>query len=605
MAAAFALVLERELRGPTRALWLLPFLQAIWVNFHPVFVLGPALCLLFLVGAAVPGEAGALGSWLRGGARAAGGGTLDAGPAAAAGRVGRLAVVTALCAAACLANPDFADGALYPVNFALYLGNQSSEFARHVTELLPPFEYEPFPTHAIYFFKLCLGALAVSAVLSWRRLRVVDLLLAGACLFAAVAVRRNVALCAILTAPLLARLAADAAARVGEWRPRLAGGAVRAALAAALLLAAGDVAFSVASGRWNASERGHRRVGFGLNPDRLPVRAVEWMQAEGIAGNTFASWDVGSYLLWQDFPRTRPWISTEGDHSLELLALYRAIVELRVDFESVARAAGIESAILRHTALDTKALTVALARSPHWVLVYGDDAAVVFVRRDGPYRKLVERRERAPFAPPAWSGSRPAAPAATADPWAGGCWDLWRGYLDASTHFRMAGLYGLVGRTDEEVTELGRALELFPPYVEAYTTRGAERAMNGQMEAAEADFRAALAAKPDHVAALRNLARLELGRQRLPQAIALLERACAANPRDCAAAFDLGTAQVGAGRNAEAIRTLEAILEVDPGNARVHRFLAEFYRQTMGDPHNAERHLRAISAGAGEGREPR
>ncbi len=556
MAALFALLLERERRQPTRLLWLLPILQVLWVNFHPLFPLGVALCGLFLIG-------GGVARWRR------------------------MATVTGLCAIACLANPDFVKGALYPFRLWLYMGDQRADYARYVTELAPPFEYEVFPTHAVFFFKVWIALLAACAIVSWRRLRLVDVLLLGACLVGSLTVRRNVAMCATLTAPLLARLAADAGRRISQWRPRLAGGVARVALSAALLVAAGDVAFQVAIGRWNAVERGHQRVGLGLNPDHLPVRAVEWMQAEGIAGNTFASRDVANYLLWKDFPRTRPWMSGDGDLSLELSARYRAIVGLRVDLDTVAREAGIESIFLRHTALETKGLIAKLAHSSRWVLVYGDDVAVVFVRRDGPYREIAARRAQAPFAPPAWDGGGTAG---------------WGSYLEAASHFRMACLYGLFDRTDEEMTELGRALALFPQYVEALTTRGVERALEGRLDAAEEDIRAALAIKPDHIAALRNLAKIETERQNLPEAIANLQQACALNPKDSAVAFDLGTTQAQAGQSAEAVRTLEAILEQDPKNVEVHRYLASLYQHVMGDSRNAERHLKAISALAVGGR---
>lgn len=673
MAAAFALLLEAESRrdprrggvegrgwsggpggGPGggwegRVLWVLPLLQAAWVNFHPVFVLGPALCVLYLVGAAASAWACAR---REGAARLAGtrgaaadgvdpkrpaaegarpltrgglmgrpaGPACDGGAAAAATatatavlRFRRLLLVTGLVAVACLANPDFLRGALFPLRFASYLGDHARAYAEHVTELRSPFLHEPFPTHAVFFFE---GWLALAAVLlpAWfvlgsllprrvrRRPSPVDLLLLGVCVFAAASVRRNIALCAILTAPLLAEALASVFAGLAALpalrralRPARRGGASLAA-AALLFTTCLGIAASVLSGQWYVVERHHRRVGFGLNPDHLPVRAVEWMRAQGLRGNVFASWDVGSYLLWKDFPVLVPWISTEGDHSLELLRRYQDVMSLQVPFDAVAGEALLESVVLRHTALDTRPLLGALARSREWGLVYADDVAVIFVKRDGPYAALALARAAEPFVPPAWNGPA-AAPASLLRR----LWSCWRAFPEAAAHFRMACAYGLFARASDERRELDRALAIFPEYPEALARRGVGHALEDRADAAEADFRAALAAKPDHVSTLRNLASLLSRQGRVGEALALLERAYEANPDDPGTSLDLGAALMREGRYGEAASALEALVAREPGNLPAHQVLARLYQDLLVDPARARDHQRAVTALQGNG----
>ncbi|MBI5369368.1 MAG: tetratricopeptide repeat protein [Planctomycetes bacterium] len=601
MAAAFALILDRESVDRSRALFLLPLLQAVWVNFHPVFILGIALCVLFLAGAALPWAAGLLAQRSRGRVRAVlaalAGWTRAPDRLGAGTRVRRLALVTLACAAASCANPDFVRGALFPVRFAAYLGPRASEYQLHVTELLSPFRYEPFPTHAVFFFKVWIGLAVVAGLLAWRRIRFVDLLLLGACFGSAWLVRRNLALCAILTAPLVARFVEDVAARALEAYPANAVRPARIGSAAVLAAGALVVWFTVASGAWWAVERHHRRLGLTVNPDHLPVRAVEWLRDAGVGGNVFASWDVGSYLLWRDFPRLVPWISTEGDHSLDLLDRYRGVMQLAVSVAEVVRAAGIEVILLRHTALDTRALVGALARDAVWTLVYADDVAVAFLRRAGPYRALAARRAAAPFAPPPWTGYRGTLPPTFVDR----LWGQWRSYPEAAAHFRMSSIYGLLGNAAEEYEELSRALDRFPDYPEALTCRGANLAVAGRMEPAEADFRRALTVKPDHIPALRNLARIELGRGNSPAALAVLHRARHLDPEGPEVAFDLGRTLAELDLPEEGARVLEDLLEKSPRQAGVRRYLMHLYADVLHDAAGEERHRRALEAAGSSG----
>jgi len=97
----------------------------------------------------------------------------------------------------------------------------------------------------------------------------------------------------------------------------------------------------------------------------------------------------------------------------------------------------------------------------------------------------------------------------------------------------------MAGRT-EEALELAEALVAgLPSNADALYQRGVVRVTLGDLEAAEADFRAALEIAPDHVAALSDLAVLLADRGDVDEARALLERVLELRPGDPAATANL------------------------------------------------------------------
>ena len=109
----FLAVLFRWDRYP-RLAWLLPFVQVAWVNSHGLFVLGPILLVFGLIDAALrfgfftPERR----KWWR-----------------------TILAASLLTGAACLINPYFITGALYPLELAGTMSNPI--FSQNIAELMP------------------------------------------------------------------------------------------------------------------------------------------------------------------------------------------------------------------------------------------------------------------------------------------------------------------------------------------------------------------------------------------------------------------------------------------------------------------------------------
>ena len=147
--AIFLAVLSRWERRPKLA-FILPVVQAFWVNSQGLFVLGPIVLAMALIDAAI-----APGAW-------------------AEGRKGwwrTVGLATLLTASACLANPYFLEGALFPLELAQTMN--ASVFNEHIDELtsIPRFVqlhgFAVLPLQ-IHFGVIGLGVVSFLLPLAWR-----------------------------------------------------------------------------------------------------------------------------------------------------------------------------------------------------------------------------------------------------------------------------------------------------------------------------------------------------------------------------------------------------------------------------------------------------
>ena len=87
---------------------------------------------------------------------------------------------------------------------------------------------------------------------------------------------------------------------------------------------------------------------------------------------------------------------------------------------------------------------------------------------------------------------------------------------------------------------------------------------SGDLESAEAAYRAVLAAQPDHPDALHYLGILAYQREHLPEALDLVSRARELKPRDPAIAANMGLIHQALRQATEAEAAYAASLDMDP-----------------------------------------
>jgi len=127
-----------------------------------------------------------------------------------------------------------------------------------------------------------------------------------------------------------------------------------------------------------------------------------------------------------------------------------------------------------------------------------------------------------------------------------------------------------IGRLDEAIVAIRRAIALRPSYAEAYSNLGNVLRINGQMDGAVAGFRQAITLDPNIAEAHNNLGNALKEQGQTDEAIASYRRAIALNPKYAEAHNNLGNALKDIGQLDEAIAAFREAVALNPRSRAVH-----------------------------------
>ncbi len=488
LAGVLALLDRFERRGDAWVYAVVP-LQIVWANLHGLFALGLVVCAIHLASEiarplVAPGE-----RWR-------------------APRIRRLASVTLLACAATLLNPNFVDGALYPIQQLGMIGPPEDRglFGSLIAELIPPLgglrPAQPFVLGLVgTMAALSLGAM----LLNWRTLRAADPLLWVAFLYLALGAQRNLALFAIVAGPILAR-------NLNEYFDRHpvparaldAAGAV-AALALALL------ATDVASGRFFDRVGSLRESGLGVVELLYPSGALEWVARESPSGPICHHMASGGYLIWRLYPEYK----TMVDGRLEVFGAEK-FAELQVvgpqRFRALHEQYEFGVVLVQYSLVQSEGLLWWLYLNSNWRLVYVDEVAAVFVRDE-------EARSRG------WAELDVDAPDLFAS------LDGRLGPSDRQRRFARVSFYSSLRRYPVALEGWEKTLERYPDLPQGPILHAMLLQRNGHLAAAEAVLRRLLGERPDDKRLLTQVGDLRLEGGDVEAATDLYDRALALDPR--------------------------------------------------------------------------
>jgi hypothetical protein len=383
LLAAVLWVLDDGRRNAGRRLPLLVPLMIVWVNAHPLFVIGA-----FAIVAAILGASAAR---LRGIPRAVRDGS---GWDPAAFR--RLAIWGSAALAATVVNPFGVRGVVFPAQLLSLIG-KSDVALESIGEFRSPFAGDVIGVAtAVYKVLLFAGAaVALAAFAASSRERhdsargkgagvdLAGLLFAtGVAALSAVA-RRNEAIFALGALPFLARCAATTAARLPA-RVREAGRAWLPHAGAAATCVAALLAGTVVTGAFYRWDRQPREFGAGILEGTFPVRAAAFAREAKLPGKLYNDLAAGGYLAWDD--PIGDGVFVDGRLEVYGTRLFSGYVRAMYDpvlWEAEARRYGIATAIVFHRWESRRLLVERLVRSGEWSLVYADEVAAVFVKTRG------------------------------------------------------------------------------------------------------------------------------------------------------------------------------------------------------------------------------
>lgn len=347
--AIFLSVLESARAGARRRLWLLPAVQALWVNCQGLAPLGLALVAAYVIEAAV--------AWKLARGRGA------SAPAAQL-PVTPLLLALVSCGLASFVTPFGLRAVALPAQLLMRIApGHQNVFSAAIAENIPPFVLERTAPAQIGHFKWVLVALGLSLALLRPRLRLAHALVLGLFLVLALMANRNVLLLYLVAPPLVAGSigAARRATRSTTWLSR----ACAPALAAGLVLAALTFA---------------REPAFGApTPFHFPVESARRLGAA--TGPVFAPDHAGGFLTFLA-PGLRPYLDTRLVlHTADEYAAFLALLDDPSRFDALDAVERFRYVVLT-TSYPDRYLGLAghLAADPSWRLLYTDGAELLFAR---------------------------------------------------------------------------------------------------------------------------------------------------------------------------------------------------------------------------------
>jgi tetratricopeptide (TPR) repeat protein len=545
--AAYLWVLERECRGRTRWLWMLPVCHVVWANMHGVAAVG--IVMVAIVAAA---EFWSLRCPLPEQWRQA------AQPSAR--RLKRLLAVAALCLAASCLNPYGLREVAYAWGQFGWVASGAHPVARLLGELKPSLSPD-FAVHPLSYFSHWAFTLLTMAsfVLNRKRLRLSSLLVYGAFLYLFVSSYRNSILFALVAIPL-------ATENLANWLEELRKSgrdilSLRVEFLATMYVSV-PVAIAVgvaASGDYYNWDNGDYEPGFGLQPGFYPEWNAAWLAERGFQGKLYNDPDLGGYLVWRLYPKVPVFL--DGRHEVYgPVAVENALARGHPDaFLAMMRKYDISLALVHHADPVNRELLVRLASDRDWQVVQYDLVSILFVRNDGKNQALWDSlvntfpwkyEELDPHCKGSlwiaeWDPVRGLPRMARLYEDLGVGYEksdrprlalnaYWRavetGYASGRAYYNLGSLHLKCHELAQAVPFLEKAVQLAPDFAPAHYNLGVALEFTGQPDKAIPCYERAVQADSRFTAALNNLGRLLARNGQVDRARTLWQRSLEVNP---------------------------------------------------------------------------
>lgn len=349
LTSIFLAVLGRFANGvKDRWIWVFIPLMTFWVNVHGGFFIGLMLIVLTGIGLVIDYWAGVLDQ-----------------PETLRPRLRILAIVFVGCILAGLLNPYGIKPYTAPITLL-----RSSIWQDLIVDWMSPDFHLP-QTRPLLI--LILGTIAVMA-LSPKRPKPSEALLFLTTLYSTLKIQRNAIVLLLVSAPLFSnyfQIWVDST-RFGKYfsSAREGGADRRLALLLSIGLLFPLLAFAYKLKRTVYATPTQQSL-------RVPVKAVEFLNQNGIGGNTFTQPNVwGGYLIWAA-PNNRVYIDGRDAYPDTFVKNFVDIISGRVDWRGPFNERGVQLVLLEQRTF----LGRQLAESPEWEKIYEDDMSLVYKRR--------------------------------------------------------------------------------------------------------------------------------------------------------------------------------------------------------------------------------
>lgn len=289
----------------------------------------------------------------------------------------RLCIVLGFCVIACFLNPNFVDGALYPLRV---FNNYGYTIEENQTIFL--LESLGFQKASVGYLKVAAALLFLFLILNFRKARVIDWLLAIIFTYAAFVAVRNLPLFVFATFIPFAKniydLTYNTATRVVRLYPF-----VKMLLVTIILFLFGWQTFVLAE---------KNQIGFGVASGA--ERGVEFFQENSLRGPIFNNFDIGSYLLYRLYPKEKVFIDgrPESYPADFIKNTYIPMQEDLEQFKKIDKKYNFQTIFFTHTDMTPWAQNFLreIVKQKGWRAVYLDETSIILLKDTKQNQKVIE-----------------------------------------------------------------------------------------------------------------------------------------------------------------------------------------------------------------------
>jgi tetratricopeptide (TPR) repeat protein len=139
---------------------------------------------------------------------------------------------------------------------------------------------------------------------------------------------------------------------------------------------------------------GRKKFGFGADYSFVPEFALQYLDKNGVEGRVFNIFQWGGYIIWKDYPRKTVFVDPRGNIPVDLLEKINLAISRPSLMDALADRYGFDVILLNYPVSEVDIPNMAKGLvNPRWALIYWDDAALVYLKRNGKYDHIVQRDE--------------------------------------------------------------------------------------------------------------------------------------------------------------------------------------------------------------------
>lgn len=356
----------------TKLVYALPFLQLIWANFHGFWIVGLIIMAIYIFSDFV------IKIW-----RKTFNSIFDY----------KLLVIFIMSILVGFVNPYGVAGFKVPFERLTELGGSHSALLDFNADFYSPFSQTSEARHlSVEMYKILLALSLVILLARIKKITLRHILLYAAFLLMSINFIRNIPMFAVVPGFILPQHLNDL---VDQIKLRLSQKKTEIAhwlVIIIFIISTIFISSTLVSNKFYLREGRTRRFGLEMNTLVFPIKAVEFIKENKLAGPLFNDYNIGSYLNWRLYPEQSAFIDGRtNSYDVKFLEDYFKIMVGTTPYQEVVLKYNINYFLLNHKSNDTKLIIPRLYNDPDWALVYFDELSVIFVKNTGANEALIKK----------------------------------------------------------------------------------------------------------------------------------------------------------------------------------------------------------------------